>query len=109
MAVIQMAPMYAWANKYFKHFEPEIYDLILANNRSDLNVCGGVFDTHAVLFDSADIHSDPEKFAALLSYFKGAEGAPWTGGGDIVLPEARLAVVNNPGTEVIIVCTHSQQ
>jgi len=70
--------------------------------RSDLHTCGGNFDVHAVIFDPSDPHYDPEKFPALLSYFKGPETAPWTGGGDLIIPELRLSVVLRPQTEVII-------
>jgi len=53
---------------------------------------------------TSDPHYDPEKFPALLSYYEGLETAPWTGGGELIIPEARLSVVPQPRTQVIIVC-----
>jgi len=102
LAVVQTAPLHSFANKYYQHVEPDLSQQMWQETRADLHTCGGNFDVHTVIVEPSDLHYDPEKFAALLSYYEGPKTAPWIGGGELIVPELRLSIVVKPRTEIII-------
>ena len=99
----EMAPLYAWTNLFYKTILPKTYAEMFNSCREDLKVSGGALDNHVFNFDRVDLHNDIEDWPALLGYYKGPPGLPWSGG-ELQIPELRLIIMVKPLDQILLVC-----
>jgi len=98
---MEMAPLYLWTNKLYKLTAPHTYVEMYKNTRSDLHVAGGAIDNHVFNFDRVELHNDIEHWPAILGYYEGPPGLPWSGG-ELEIPEACLIIVVRPLDDILL-------